>query len=436
MREAARVLTNRPWRALPSGAKPVAVGLAISGASAYAFLAFASHTLTPERYGSLAALWSLTFLLWPGSFLALERETARRLTVTESSDPDDQSSLRDVFWFAAILIAVALAVILLSRPILSRLFAGDDWMIADLAVAGPSIALQFIVFGVFAGNEQFGGYSTVWAVEGIGRLGLASVFVVLGLRTAGAFGLVVAVAPLVAVLIALPRLGRCRWRSSRTDANRIAPMFWSLASNLCLSLLVNSGPALVRVLAPHEPARLTGSFLSALVIVRVPLFLYAAASGPLMPALSSSASQRNWSLFRQALNRLILLVVVLTALAVPIAAVFGSKLLRVLFGTAYSLDGASLALLAAASGLLILGSTLSVALTATGAVKYLFVAWFAGIAALGLFCTLPLSVIRRVELALLVGSAVPSLIMALGLYLPREPVASRQSSAPASAPSA
>lgn len=415
--------------ALPSGALSVGAGLLISGASAYAFLAVASRTLTPPRYASLATLWSLTFLVWPGSFVAIEREAARRLAPGDLGDAEARVARRpmtDIYRFAVLLVLGGLLLIALGHSVLAHLLNHDNWLTLDLAIAGPAIGLQYLAFGVFAGNRRFGGYSLVGAAEGLSRLAFAGLLVLFDVHAAGPFGFTLAVAPLIAVLATASMLRQCTWSSFATSVRGMSTMAWSLGSNLCLALLVNSGPVLVRLLAPHQPAVLTGRFLSALVIVRIPLFLYAAASATLMPALSASAEHHQWRAFRGVLNRLVAIVIVLGAGAVPLAALFGPDLMRVLFGRTYVLDGLSLALLAATTMLLILGSTLSVALTATGAVKYMFSAWILGIAVLGACCLIPLEVVRRVELALLLGSALAAFIMGIGLLGRAEPRASRR----------
>ena len=424
-----RFAQARPFRALPSGAITVGAGLAVSGVSAYAFLALASHTLSPSQYASLATLWSLTFLIWPGSFVALEREVARRVASAKSFDLDDRRHMGDVYRFGAVLTAVALIVVVISHSYLSHLFGREDWLTVDLAIAGPTIAFQFIVLGIFAGNSDFTGYSLVLALEGASRLALGGVLILLALHTAGPLGLALATAPLIAVLAVVKRLRRCNWKLSGIAIGAATPLIWSLASNLCLSALVNSGPVLVRIIGRNQPAAIAGKFLSALVIVRIPIFLYAAASGPLMPALVESATRHDWSAFRQTLKRLVILVIALGGAAVPAAALAGPHLMSLVFGKEYVLDSASLALMAGTSGLLILGSTLSVALTATGAVRYMFISWLSGIAVLGISCLIPLDVIRRVELALLFGSIVPSCVMAVGLFGRRAPVARRFSAA-------
>ena len=62
------------------------------------------------------------------------------------------------------------------------------------------------------------------------------------------------------------------------------PSCWSRRSRS--QLLANAGPLIVQVLAPPAEQALTGKFLAALVIARVPVFLFAAVQAVLLPGLA------------------------------------------------------------------------------------------------------------------------------------------------------
>jgi O-antigen/teichoic acid export membrane protein len=417
------VLPRRLVAVLPPGAPSVGIGLCISGASAYAFLALASHTLSVAQYAPLASFWSLTFLVGPGCFGVLERETGRRVAIALEQPAAHRHRLADIFAFAVAQVLVFAAVLTCGHTVVaSRLFDGNEWLVVAAVVSLPSIGLQYLVWGITAGNRRFGAYSMLSSGEGVLRLAGAACLIALGGRSASGFAVVVAAAPAAAVLVAVPVLRSQVWQGVKTlSADGVHALAWLLASSLIQAFLINAGPILVKLLAPSSDAAATGRFLSGLILVRVPLFLYNAASATLMPPLASAAARRDWLAFRYQLDRLSYLVGGIGVVSVLLAATLGPATLRVVFGPAYSLDAGTLCALAVATSLLLLATTWSVSLTATGAVRWLLGSWLLGLAALFVPILLMHNLYQRVELGLIVGAAVAAVGMAAGLYLPRVP---------------
>ena len=64
---------------MPEGTIPVAIGLVITGLSAYAFLSLTRYGLGTDASTPVNQLWFATFILAPGFFLPVEQEVGRAL---------------------------------------------------------------------------------------------------------------------------------------------------------------------------------------------------------------------------------------------------------------------------------------------------------------------------------------------------------------------
>jgi O-antigen/teichoic acid export membrane protein len=420
-------LRRRAAAVLPPGATAVGLGLCVSGAGAYAFLALASHELSAQQYAPLATFWSLTFLLGPGSFGILERETGRRVAVGLVRPPSERRPLTDIYVFGAIEVAVvALALAIGHTTISSRLFDGQSWMVLAAVVAVPSIGVEFLTFGILAGNRTFRSYGLVTGMEGTGRLAGGAILLLVGIRDATDFGFIVALAPTLAALCGIRALRSSERQGAPVDTTHgLGTMLWLLGSSLIQAFLINAGPLLVKLLSSRSEAAQTGRFLSGLVLVRVPLFLYSAAAATLLPALAGAATREDWRGFRNQLDRLGLCILGLAMTSVTLAATIGPALLRVIFGATYSLDRPTLCAMATATSLLLVAATFGIALTSTGAVRFLFVCSLIGLGATFLPILFLHGLFVRVEFGLIAGSAGAALSMAAGLYLPRVPLHAR-----------
>jgi O-antigen/teichoic acid export membrane protein len=403
---------------LPHGVLAIGVGLTISGLAAYVFLAIASHELAPGQYAPLAAFWSLTFLLGPGSFGILERETSRRVAVGIEHGQGNQRGLHDIYLFGLIEVGVFVVLLASGHTTTSQsLFDGDSWLVLAAIIAVPSICMQYLAWGILAGNRSFTAYGTMNALEGLFRLAGGAALATLDVRTATEYGFVVALAPAVSVVFLLRALRRAERRGPpvRSSAG-LRTSFWLLGASLAQAFLVNAGPLLVKLLASSSASVATGQFLSGLILVRIPLFLYTAASATLLPGLAGAASRQDWQAFRHQLDRLMAVIGLLGLATVLLASTIGPRVLGLVFGQSYRLDRTTMIALAVATSILLVTTTLSVALTATGAVRFLFACWAAGVVVVFVPVVLVQGLFARVELGLIGGAGVAAVGMAVGIY--------------------
>ncbi|MCL2395961.1 MAG: hypothetical protein FWC87_14910 [Acidimicrobiaceae bacterium] len=413
-----RSISGPAWerlrRALPTGVGPVAIGLLVSGAASYVFLAVTARLLGPLRYAPLASFWALTFLIGPGFLAIIERETGRQLSSGAALGVRDGPVVRRTGMLGGLLVLGLIVLTAATAPLsASRLFDGNEWLVVAFALSLPALWAQHLSWGTLAGNGKFRAYGRISAAEGMIRLAGCGAIVLVGAATATPYGFVVALTPLAAALFVAPAV---------LSSNRMGPLIslretsaslsWLLVSSLLSSVLVNSGPIAVSLLATGADRAETGRFLTGLVLVRVPLFLYNSASATLLPALSAHAAAQEWRAFRSTLVHLSEVATAVGLLGVLAAATIGPEVLRLAFGARFVLPHFDLALLAGSAAALLLATTLSVAMMATGTLVQLAAAWGAGVLGLVAVIAAVGPLLRRVELGLLFGSLASAVIMA------------------------
>lgn len=403
---------------LPPGMPAVAAGVAASGLSAYVFLALTARHFGPVRYAPVATFWSITFLIGPGCFATLEKETGRLISGGVVLQDRQGPVMRRAVLLGGCATALLVAAFAASSPVaVGRLFDGNWALMAAFLISLATICAQYLGLGLLAGNSRFGAYGVLAGAEGLLRLGGATALLALGTFSLGAYGLVIALAPALAVVCVVPALRTSSPLGVDAGLGAMArSTSWLLVGTLLSTVLVGSGPITVQVLGGDRYPALTGRFLSGLVLVRVPLFLYNSASATLLPALAVHAAAGDREAFRRTLNRLVGLVVVLGVACTVVAGLAGPTLLRLVFGAAYELPGPDMAILAGAAAALLVGTTLSVGLMACGQAARLALAWAFGVLVMVAVTAAVQPLLARVEMGLLAGSVAAAAAMVHPLY--------------------
>jgi O-antigen/teichoic acid export membrane protein len=244
----------------------------------------------------------------------------------------------------------------------------------------------------------------------------AGALALVGVATAGPYGLVIGVAPFVGVLIALTR---------RADHEGLRPpgppapwrelsraLGWLLAASLFAQVLVNAGPLLVQLLAPAGDDAATSRFLASLVIARVPIFLFQAVQAVYLPRLSGYAGAGAGAQLTRDLRTLGLAVGALCVVGTVGAGLIGPTVVRIAFGDEFALGARDLAMLAAASSIYLLALTVAQALIALQQQARVALGWLAGVVALAGGTFLSSDLILRVEIGYLAGAVVATVVMA------------------------
>jgi len=366
----------------------------------------------------LATFWSVTFLVGPGCFSVLEKEVGRQISSGLALEDSDYPVVNKVGELGLLLCLCLLLGTALAGPfLLGKLFDSSWLLFAGLLISMPSMWLQYMAEGVLAGNSRFAAYSAMPAAEGCGRLLIGALLIWSGVRTAGPLGIAIALAPAFSTIFVVRTLRSSSHRGPIVNRAHLRKSIgWLLGGILGSSVLVNVGPIIVKALADRTQQALAGRFLSGMVLVRVPLFLYNSAAATLLPSLAGHAASQNWHTFRKNLNHLLIGLGIVALTTTVGAATVGPTILTIVFGKSYTLGGPDLAALAGSASALLMATTLSVALMALRKERALCGVWAAGVLIMAATVAVIPELLARVELGLLFGSASSCALMTVIVY--------------------
>jgi len=400
---------------LPEGTLPVGTGLLVLGATAYVFLITSARVLGPERYSALAALWALVSLAGPGFFFPLEQEVGRALSARRVHGLGGGPVVRRAaIAGGGVALALTLVSAVLGRSLIDGVFDGQSLLLLGFTFSLFGYATAHLARGVLSGTGRFVAYGLLLGADGVVRLAGALFLVAAGVRTAGPFGLVIGFTPFfaVAVAVALTRPRQLVAPGPEASWSEVSRALGFLLIGSALSqLLINVGPLAVKLLAHDADRELAGRFLAAVILTRVPLFLFQALQAALLPKLAGLAAAGRIADFGNGLRRLVKLVTATGILSTLGAVTIGPDVLRLVFGEAYSLGRSHLAYLAGASAAFMLAQTLAQGVIALSSHRRAAVAWAVGVLTFSVVTALGRDPLLRVELGLVGGCGSAALTM-------------------------
>ncbi|MFC0506029.1 lipopolysaccharide biosynthesis protein [Micromonospora costi] len=407
-------MIRRLLNLVPPGTLAVGAGLGLLGLASYVHLAVAGHSLNEADYSSLSVLWSIVFTLGIGVFMPVEQEIARIVAARRTQGlPPGPVLARGAALAAGVLAVMTVVVLAAYRVLADRLFDGDGTMVWVLVGSLAAMAVAYTTRGVLSGLQLFPWYGTQLGIDGGLRIGIVALLGLAGVTSPVWYGAVLVAAPLIAVLATLPPVLRA--------VGGGLPVAWSAllrglglltASSLLSQVVVNVGVINARVLAPSDVAT-AGALLSALVLVRIPLFVFASLQASLLPGLATSAATGDHAAFHGLLRKALGVVTALGLVGAFGAVLLGPWLVGALFDAPDVLGHGDFAWLAVATLAYLWAMVLGQALLALDRHRAQALAWTVGVAALVAATLAPLSVALRVELGYTVGSVVVAGTMAL-----------------------
>ncbi len=397
----------------------IAAGLVVLGLTAYGFLVIAARALGPEAYAPLSALWAVVFLVGPGCFIPIEQELARSLAARHAAGLGGGPVIRRAARLGGGAVALLTVVCAVAGfVLLDRLFDGEVLLVVGLLLSLVGYYAEHLARGVLAGYGRFRPYGIALATEGTLRLVGCAVLAVLGVATAGPYGVVLGAAPLIATAVALRGQHDLAPPGPEADRRELTvALGWLLAGSVLAQGLANAGPVAVKLLADDSERAVAGRFLAALIVARVPLFLFTAVLAPALPRLARMAAAGDRPGFDAGLRRLLGLVAALSVAGTVGALVAGPTVVRTLFGADFELPAHDLATLAVACAAYLFAMTLAQALIAVSGHGRVAMAWLAGVVSFGVVTALGSDLLTRVELGMVAGGVVSAVAMG-GLLLP------------------
>lgn len=387
----------------------------VAGLSAYGFVALSTRVLGEDNYGPLGALWGLVFLAGPGLFLPLEQEVSRALADRRARGV----GAAPVVWRAAtigvVLCLVMLALLIaVSGWVVNEVFDGELLLLGGLALGLIGALGGHLTRGCLSGTSNFKGYGTFLGAEGFVRFLGCSLLAVVGVGSVGWYGIALGVAPLIAVPLAL-RVQRPVLEPGPESAwgEVSSALGYLLLASLSAYTIMNVGPAVVQVLATDAEKDVAGLFVSAVIVARIPLFLFQAIQAALLPKLASLAGEGRFRDFRAGLKRLLVVVAGLAVIGSVGGWIVGPTVVQVMASTDVELGHRTLGLLALGSGLYMMALAMAQAVIALGGHRDQAVAWAVGLATFPPVVWLSSDdVLFRVELGLLAASVTACCAMA------------------------
>jgi O-antigen/teichoic acid export membrane protein len=406
--------STRTANPLPEGTIEVGIGLVLAGLTAYGFTVVAARALGKTDYAPLSVLWAMVFLVGPGFFLPLEQEVSRALAARRALGTGTGPVVRRAALFGVIICAALVGGTMIGSPLLvAKLFDHDWLLLVGLLIGMVGYCIELLARGTFSGLGRFGPYSVVIGAEGLVRFLICAGLAVFGVGYAGWYGLALGIAPLVAVALAM------RGQRNLVTEGPDAP--WSelssalgalLAGSVLAMALVNGGPIAMKILAHKGEDELVSRFFTAVIIARIPLFLFQAVQAALLPKLSALASAGRFDEFKAGFRRLVIVIGGFGVVAVAVAWVIGPACIKILYGGDFELEHRTVGLLAAGSVLFMLAQAMAQAVIALGGHTKMALTWVMSVVAFVVVTAAGNDLYLRVELGLLAGSAVACLGMA------------------------
>ncbi len=401
---------------LPSGSLTIGAGLLVGGISIYVFFRLGQEALGQDGFKPIVSLWFVMFALVPGFFLPLEQEVSRAVAHRRALGDGVAPVVRKVVPVATgITIALVAFVALARNRFTNDLFEQSAVVTLALVIALVGYAPFHIARGICSGLGNFRVYSTMIALDGLLRVVACGVFLAIGLDNVGPYALMVALVPLT---IAVAALGSGRIRvTSGTPAtwSELAPnLGWLLLGTLCAGALINAGPLTVDLLGTDSEPELVTRFGNAVLLARVPLFLFQAVQAAMLPRLARLAALRDAEEFRAVLRRLFLLVGGVGVVGVVGAFLAGPWVLELVYDG--GIDRRTISLLAFASAVYMLASACAQSVLSMSGHVFVAVGWvtsFVTFIATAAWSSDDLFL--RVELALIASAVVALIVFAVGL---------------------
>lgn len=402
---------------LPEGTIPVGIGLLVAGLASFAFLRVGKNALGgDEPFSPVLSLWFATFALAPGFFLPLEQELGRALSHRRAIGQGTRPVVRKVATLGIGLALLVTLVILATSPLITKSYFDGDWvMLAALVVAFASYAPVHLARGIASGSGRFKAYAVVMGADGAVRVVLCIALAVIGVKTAGPYGMAVALAPLIGFFYVWFQGSLRTEDGPEATWKEVTPnLGWLLLGSVFAASLVNAGPVAANLLKASDEKELVTQFGYGVLLSRIPLFLFQAVQAALLPRLSRLAARNQLDEFRRGFRKLLILVVGVGVFGTIGAFALGPFVIKRMYDA--DLSGRTMAMLAIGSAAYMMALALAQAVIALRGHALVGIGWGVGMIAFVLVTWLSShDLFRRIEFGLVASSAASLCAFAIAL---------------------
>ncbi len=385
-----------------SGARILSIGIASTGIFTFAYLATASHELSPAAYSRISLCWAIMFVILSVIYRPIEQLLSRTIADRRARGLSDHSLRVPAtiqFGFALVFLVLALA---LRHDIQQGMFDGSGALYWILVIGVLAYAASYFARGWLAGHQRFALYGGLVFLEATSRF-MFALAVAVGIGSGqGAVGLGMAVAPFASLCVIPFAFTRLRVPAPEgvpaADAAREGPAhagveeasadlslrhgagFAAAVVGIMLSeqTLMNAGVLIVAINAGGGglTSGLTGFVFNVMLIVRAPLQLFQAIQTSILPHLAGLEARESADEFRRAVRVTILVIAGFgLAVALGLLAVGPPVMTAFLGDKGFHYARLGLALVGLGMGLHLISGTLNQAALARGQARWAALSW-------------------------------------------------------------
>ena len=413
------ITSTRVRTPLPEGTIPVGIALLIAGFATYAFFRVGTVAVGGEdAFAPIASLWFAMFALSPGFFLPLEQELGRALASRRALGQGSRPVVRRIVTLGVVLVVAMVIVIAAFGSLLASSYFNGNWiMVVALATAFAAYAPAHIARGISSGTGRFRNYALIMGSDGIVRIVVCLALAAFSVSAIGAYAMLIALTPLVAVVIVWRRGGLHTDPGPPAEWNEVTSnLGWLLLGSVFAASLLNAGPIAASLFADADQEALVTQFSFGVLLARIPLFLFQAVQAALLPGLARLAAQGQLDEFRSGLRRLMLVVLAVGAIGTGGAFVLGPWVIEVVYDA--DLTSETLAMLALSSAVYMGALAAAQAVIALQGHALVALGWGLGVVAFVLGTWLSSDqIFRRIEIGLLLSSIAALITFAIALQV-------------------
>ena len=408
--------TDNKRSAIPEGTLSIGIGLLVAGVTIYIFFKIGQQALGQEKFKPLVSLWFVMFAIAPGFFSPVEQELSRAVAHRRALNQGVGPVVKKVALLCAATVVFLLALILLLSPMINdNLFEGNAIITVSLAIAIVTYGALYFTKGLSSGLGKFSAYGFIVGADGAIRVLACTALLLLGVTQLSAYSLIIVITPIIGVMIVL-LAGQLKTESGppATWSEITENLVWLLGGSIFAAALVNAGPLTVDILGDSQDAIRVTQFGNAVLLTRVPLFLFQAVQAALLPRLTRLAARGDLVEFKIGFRRLVVLVIGVGVFGTIGAFLFGPFFLDLVYGG--GIDRRTLTLLALASAIYMMALAIAQAVIALRGHRLVALGWLLSFLSY-VICAWKVSqdLFLRVEVALVVSSAVALVSFALSL---------------------
>ena len=410
--------TDNKRSTIPEGTLSIGIGLLVAGVTIYIFFKIGQQALGQEKFKPLVSLWFVMFAIAPGFFLPIEQELSRAVAHRRALNQGVGPVVKKVALLCVVTVVFLLALILLLSPMINdNLFEGNVIITVSLAIAIVTYGALYFTKGLSSGLGKFSAYGFIVGADGAIRVLACTALLLLGVTQLSAYSLIIVITPIIGVMIVL-LAGQLKTESGppATWSEITENLVWLLGGSIFAAALVNAGPLTVDLLGDSQDAIRVTQFGNAVLLTRVPLFLFQAVQAALLPRLTRLAARGDLVEFKIGFRRLVVLVIGVGVFGTIGAFLFGPFFLDLVYGG--GIDRRTLTLLALASAIYMMALAIAQAVIALRGHRHVALGWLlAFISYVVSAWTVSDDLFLRVEVALAVSSTVALIYFIFGLRL-------------------